>query len=818
MQSQEEPLARKKTRKTSTRATGRKTAQNSPENSQSGGSTSNGNGSADNVKFVSLSEETRRRYLNYALSVITSRALPDVRDGLKPVQRRIMYVMYQELRLTSDGKRRKSMKVCGDTTGNYHPHGEGAVYETLVRLAQDFTLRYPLVDGQGNFGSIIGLPHAAARYTEVRLTSIAEHLMNELRYHTVETRPNYDGTRDEPVVLPARFPNLLVNGTQGIAVGMATNIPPHNLGEVIKACVYLINHPDATVAKLMNSIKGPDFPLGGRVISDRRSLRKAYEEGRGSIKVRAEWKLDKERRKEVPNRLVIHSVPYGVSTGPLMETLGEIVAGRKLPQLVDVRDETNEKLGLRLVLELKSGSDPDAVMAYLYKHTALEQNFAFNTTCLVPDEHGAMVPARLSLVEMLQHFLDFRFTTVRKRFEYQLEQLLRRIHILEGMEIIFNGLDKALRIIRKSQGKQDAAQKLMKAFPLDTEQTNAILELQLYRISQLEIDHILEELEEKRAEAKRIQRILASNKRLWKVVETELNELADEFSNRRRTGIGSVEEIAEYDPQAYIIRENTNVVVTREGWLKRVGRLQKVESTRVREGDVVQDVVPGSTLENVILFASDGTAYTLPIDKIPATTGYGEPLAKHVRMADGASIVAAISTDPRFTPEDKKVRKQPTPKPYLLIATAKGQVMRLSLSGFRLPSTKVGRKFCRLRGNDKVVFTELVDDADTMFLATKNARVIHFSIDEVPILAAAGKGVIGIKLEKGDEVLGGVQLARPSDCLRVINTNGKPLSFGQQKYGVTSRGGKGVKTSQRNGFQEIVHPAIELVDWAELGE
>lgn len=809
-------MAGKKSQKGSPRSTKRRLQSKRTDNGTP--SNGNGNGTSDNVKYVSLSDETRRRYLNYALSVITSRALPDVRDGLKPVQRRIMYVMYDGLRLTADSKRRKSMKVCGDTTGNYHPHGEGAVYETLVRLAQDFTLREPLVDGQGNFGSIMGLPHAAARYTEVRLTAIAEHLMNELRYRTVDMRPTYDGERDEPVVLPARFPNLLVNGTQGIAVGMATNIPPHNLGEVIKACIYLINHPDATVAKLMGSIKGPDFPLGGRVVSDRRTLRTAYEEGRGSIKVRAEWRLDKERRREVPNRIVVYSVPYGVSTNPLMETFGEIINSPKLPQLVNVGDETSEKNGLRLVLELKPGSDPEAVMAYLYKHTALEQNFAFNTTCLVPDEHGALVPARLSLLEMLQHFLDFRFITVKRRFEFQLEQLERRIHILEGMEIIFNGLDKALKIIRNSSGKKDAAVKLMKAFPLDEVQTYAILELQLYRISQLEIDNILEELEDKRAEANRLRKILASDKRLWKVVQTELQEIADKFADRRRTAIGSVDEIAEYDPQAYIIRENTNVVVTREGWLKRVGRLQKVESTRVREGDVVQDVVPGSTLENVVLFASDGVAYTLPIDQIPVTAGYGEPLAKHVRMGDGASIVAAISTDARFTEEDKNRRGQPTPSPYLLIATAQGQVMRLSFSGFRLPSTKVGRKFCRLKPGDRVVFTELVTEAKTMFLATRKARVLHFPIKDVPLLASAGKGVIGIKLEKGDAVLGGLQLSRPSDTLYVLNSNDKKLSFGQMKYGVTSRGGKGVKTSQRTGFKELVPPPIELVDWSEYEE
>jgi len=781
------------------------------------GSTSNGEGS-DQITYVSLSQETRRRYLNYALSVITSRALPDVRDGLKPVQRRIMYVMHHDLGLTATAKTRKSAKVCGDTTGNYHPHGEMAVYDALVRMAQHFSLRYPLVIGQGNFGSIIGLPAAAARYTEVKLTGLAEHLMNELRFETIDKRATYDAAHEEPIVLPARFPNLLVNGTQGIAVGMATNIPPHNLREAVKACVLLIHEPDATVAQLMKFIKGPDFPLGGRIVTDRRSIRLAYEEGRGSIKVRGEWKLEKDRKTEGVNRIVLSSVPYGVETGPLLTVIGDIINARKLPQLVGVADESSEKNPLRLVLETKPNSDPEAIMAYMYRHTALEQNFAFNTTCLVPDEHGALVPARLSLKELLRQFLDFRFKTVTRRYEYQLRQLEKRIHILEGFAIIFKGLDQALKIIRGSSGKQDAAAKLMKAFPLDEVQTEAILELALYRISSLEIDRILEELKEKRAEAESIRKLLASSTRLWKVVETELEEIAEKFGDDRRTAIGSEEEVTEFDPQAYIVRENTNVVLTRDGWIKRVGRLQKVESTRVREGDAVLAVVPGSTLEHVVVFSSDGVAFTLPIDQVPASSGYGDPISKLVRAGDGARPIWATSTDPRFTPADGVVRKQQPPRPYLLIATRLGQVMQLSFSGFRTPSTKAGRRYCRLREGDRVIFVELVSDADTMFLATRDARVIHFKIGDVPILGGPGKGVRGIKLAPDDEVLGAIQLARPSDCLHVINEHDKPLSFGQMKYGVTARGGKGIKTSTRTGFKEIVPPPIALVDWEQFEE
>lgn len=778
----------------------------------------NGNGEAeDRIQYVALSQETRRRYLNYAMSVIMSRALPDVRDGLKPVQRRILYVMYEGLRLTADSKPYKCAKIAGDTTGDYHPHGSQAVYDTLVRMAQDFTLRYPLINGQGNFGSIMGLPAAADRYTEAKLTATAEQLMNELRFQTVDMRPNYDGRKEEPVVLPARFPNLLVNGTTGIAVGMATNIPPHNMGEVIAACVHLIQNPGAETKDLVRYIKGPDFPLGGRIVTDRKELRTIYEEGRGSIKVRGEWRLDKDRKEVLENRVVIYSMPYGVESGPLASEIGTIVNSKKLPQLLDSNDETDSKHGLRIVLDLKPGSDPEPVMTYLYKHTSLEQNFAYNATSLVPDEHGALVPARLGLAEMLQHFLTFRLQTVRRRYEFQLRQLEHRIHILEGFALLFNDLDRALKIIRNSSGKRDAADKLMKVFPLDEEQTMVILELQLYRISQLEINTILEELGQKQTEADKIRKLLASEKKLWGVVQTELEELSNQLSDKRRTTIGSSEDIVEFDAAAYIVRENTNVVLTREGWIKRVGRLQSVETTRVREGDAVLDVIPGSTTDNVVFFASDGVAYTLSIADIPASSGYGEPISKHVKIGDGVGIVAALSTDPRFTPAAEESGSELPPTPYFLALTLHGQIMRLPLQPFRVPSTKSGRKYCRLGAGDRVIWLELVRDATSMFVATRQARVTHFAIDDVPVLSGAGKGVRGIKLSDAkDEVLGAAQMARPSDCLRVQTSHDKTLVFGQMKYEVSARGGKGIRAAQRSTFTEILRPEIELVDWAAL--
>ena len=768
-----------------------------------------------NVQFVPISDETRRRYLNYAMSVITSRALPDVRDGLKPVQRRILYVMFDRLRLTADAKTRKCAKICGDTTGSFHPHGEVAVYEALVRLAQDFTLRYPLVIGQGNFGSVMGLRAAAARYTEAKLSRLAEHLMNELRFQTVDMRATYDAADEEPVILPARYPALLVNGSQGIAVGMATSLPPHNLNECIRACVHLIENPDATTAQLTKFIKGPDFPLGGRIVTDRAELKEMYETGKGSIKVRGDWRFDRQGKKEDTSRIIVFTIPYGATTGTLMSEIGELIAARKLPQLEAVNDETNEENGLRIAIELKPSADPAAVMAYLYKHTSLEQNFSYNATCLIPSDHGLTVPRVLPLRDMLQHFLDFRQITVRRRLEYQLELLRRRIHILEGFEIIFDGLERALKIIRASDGKKDAATRLMAEFPLDDVQTDAILELQLYRISKLEIGRIREELAEKRAEAAGIEQILKSKTRMWKLVTSELEQVASDFGDVRRSELGSADEVVEFDPQAYIVRENTNVVVTRDGWIKRVGQLSSVSKTRVREGDAVRAVVPGSTLDHAVFFCTDGIAYTLPIDQLPVSSGYGEPLAKRAKLKDGVSVVTALTTDPRFVSSLDDVGDDVGLT--LLIATRGGQVMRIPFEAFRTPSTKAGRKFCRLGKTDHVVYVDLVTEAETVFVASKKARILHFAIEEIPILGGAGKGVRGIKLESGDEVLGIVQMTRPSDVLRVRNDNDNILSFGQTKYQITSRGGRGVKTSSRTGFVELIHPDIRLVDWSELG-
>jgi DNA gyrase subunit A len=771
----------------------------------------------ETITPVSLRRETEDRYLTYAMSVITSRALPDVRDGLKPVQRRILYTMYHDLRLTFDGRPRKCSKICGDVTGNYHPHGNVAAYEALVRLSQNWVMRAPLVHGQGNFGSVDGDAPAADRYTEAKLAAVAEALMDELGQRTVPMRPNYDNTREEPIVLPAQFPNLLVNGSAGIAVGLATNIPPHNLGEVLRACIHLIDHPEATTAQLMEKVKGPDFPLGGRIVTDRTGLRKIYEEGTGTVRIQGEWKLEEGKRTQI----IITSIPYGVDKGKLEEAIGAIIVERKLPQLVNLVNESTKKDGLRIALEIKPGADPHLIMAYLYRHTALQDTFPVNLTCLVPGKNAkgedVVRPERLGLQAVLRYFLDFRLETVRRRFEYELEVLKRRIHILEGFRIIFNALDEAIQIIRESKGKADASEKLIERFKLDEEQTTAILDAQLYKIAQLEIKKILDELMEKKARAAEIEAMLKSTKKLWGVVKRELGELEEKHAkDKRRTRMGTSEDAPDFDPEAYIVRENANVVLTRDGWVKRVGRLASIETTRVREGDEVVAVVPGSTLDQVAFFADDGTAYTMRIADVPPSSGYGDPITKFFRLDDQVRVVTAVTMDERFTPPDKAGKKDDPPFPYLLVVTAQGQVMRTPLSPFRVGSTKVGRRYVRLGEGDRVVFVVVLRDEESLFLASASGRVIHFPIEEINILAGAGKGVMGIKLEKGDVCLGGAVISGSRDVMMVEASDGRPHDFRRGKYEVTSRGGKGFEAVKRKSFVRVVPAPIVLTDWDEL--
>src|SRR5512132_378078 len=480
---------------------------------------------------VALHEAAQTRYLNYALSVITSRALPDVRDGLKPVQRRILYTMWQQ-NLTADAKHRKCAKVVGDVMGSYHPHGDAALYETLVRMAQPFSLRYPLIDGSGNFGSLDGDSAAAMRYTECRLARIADEMLSEIEQRTVHFRPNYDGTKTEPVVLPARIPNLLINGATGIAVGMATNIPPHNLGEICTALIKLLANPDLSSVQLCRYVKGPDFPTGGQILNSAEEIKQIYKTGAGTIRLRATWEESSSTRGG--RTLYITSIPYAVNKAALVERIADVVLSRKLPPLLDVKDVSTDDV--RIALEIKRDADPKMVMAYLFKNTPLQTNFIVNLTCLIPTENAEVGrPERLDLKAILWHFLHFRLEVVTNRLEHELESLKKRIHILEGFEKVFDALDEIIKIIRKSDGKADSADKIMKRFALDAEQTDAILELKLYRLARLEILVIQNELAEKRKRARQISTLLKDEEGRWKLVREELEAIQKKYGDARRS-------------------------------------------------------------------------------------------------------------------------------------------------------------------------------------------------------------------------------------------------------------------------------------------
>ncbi|MEM6337064.1 MAG: DNA topoisomerase (ATP-hydrolyzing), partial [Bacteroidota bacterium] len=599
------------------------------------------------VDVIPLHETTQEKYLNYALSVITSRALPDVRDGLKPVQRRILYAMYTNLRLMPEGRFRKSATVVGEVMGKYHPHGDSAIYDAMVRMAQDFSLRYPLVNGHGNFGSIDGDSPAAMRYTEAKLRPMAVSFLAEIKKRTVAFRPNYDGTLSEPVVLPAQVPNLLINGASGIAVGMATNIPPHNFGEVIDAAIALSKKKRITVAELTDYVKGPDFPTGGVILNTPAELQKVYETGEGPVTMRGEYKVEKLDGGK--KGIIVHSIPYGLNKSDLIEKIADHIRLDKVPQLIDIRDESTEEI--RIVLELKRGADPEAAMAYLFKYTPLQTRFHVNLTCLVPtDNPQVAAPRKIDLKQALRHFLDFRFDVVTRRLEFELEQLERRIHILEGFAIIFNALDEAIKIIRASKNKADASDRLRHRFRLSELQADAVLETKLYRLSRLEIDDILAELEDKRTKAEKIRKLLASETDRRRLVREELRAIRKTYADERRTEIAGPDPERTFSAEDYIIREDVYVIVTRDGWVKRQKSYSDVGAIRVREGDQVGWVIGGSTRATVAFFTNWGQAYTIRIDQLPSTTGYGDPIQKLFDFSDKEQIVGVSVFDERVMP------------------------------------------------------------------------------------------------------------------------------------------------------------------------
>jgi len=732
---------------------------------------------------ASLAIEAQRRYLNYAVSVITSRALPDVRDGLKPVQRRILYAMYANLHLHPDDRFRKSATIVGEVLGKFHPHGDTSCYDAMVRMAQPFSMRERLVDGHGNFGSLDGDGAAAYRYTEAKLAPLAVELLEEIKRGTVDFRPNYDGTTEEPIVLPAKFPQLLVNGCTGIAVGMATNIPPHNLAEVCEAAVALIDDKALETKDLLKYVKGPDFPTGGLVTNSKKELREIYETGQGGVRVRGEWKSEKGSRGG--DTIIVTSIPYALSKATVVERIAEVIINKKLPLLVDVRDESTDDV--RIVLETKPGADPALVMSYLFKHTPLEQSFFVNLTCLVPTENKEIAgPMRLDLKAILREFLDFREEVVTRRFQHELAELERRIHILEGFRIVFDALDECIRIIRKSEGKADAAEKIIKRFELSEEQTDAILELKLYKLARLEIQIILDELRDKRAAAKEIKAILGDKKKLWKVIRTEIAEVAAKFADKRRTklGGGGGDDVA-FDAEAYIVEEDATVILSRDGWLKRAREIKDLSTTRVREGDAVLAAVRGSTKEAVAIFSNFGSAYVIRVNDVPASTGYGEPVQKLFNFRDGERVVGAML-----------MSEAATPKGALgLGLTKRGFGMRFGLDVHRELSTRAGRRFAKPAEGDEIVGVALVGQAkneELVCAVTSDAHALLCRVEEIPELSNPGRGVTVIKTDEVHPVVGfGVGTRKDKVMLVVETDGGKEIPVGPERLSVTARGGKG---------------------------
>ncbi len=783
------------------------------DNDSGGGggvATLDGGGAGGGGDRVSLHEAAQTRYLNYALSVITSRALPDVRDGLKPVQRRILYTMWQN-RITAEHKHRKCAKVVGDVMGSYHPHGDSSIYDALVRMAQPFSLRVPLVDGSGNFGSLDGDTAAAMRYTECRLTPVAGEVLADIAHQTVHYRPNYDGTRTEPVILPSKLPTLLLNGATGIAVGMATNIPPHNLYELCGALLKVLDDPEIKDYQLVanDAIMGPDFPTGGRILNTRDELRDLYKTGGGSIRLRGEWAKGPSTRGA--KTLYITSVPYTVNKSVLVEQIAQIVIGRRMPLLLDIKDVSTDDV--RIELELKKDADEQKVMAYLFKHTGLQTNFNVNLTCLVPTENPEVGrPEKLGLKEVLWHFLHFRLEVVTKRLENELASLSKRAHILEGFSLVFDALDEIIKIIRKSGGKADAAKKIMARFDqLDAEQTEAILELKLYRLAKLEINLVLAELKEKRSRMRAIKKLLAEKDAAgrWAIVREEVERIRKEYgkNDKRRTVIEAPEDEPEFSAEDFIIAEDAHVLVTADGWIKRQREIKDPGTTRLREGDRVLACEAGSTRATVVFFSSFGVAYTSRIVDIPATTGYGEPIQKLFKLKDGERIVAAYSLDPRAIGDIAEDPKKPElcPGTHAVAATSDGYALRFGLEAFVEPSTRSGRRFARPTKGARVVGVEKIHGDETLLSISEQCRAMVCAVDEVNYLSGPGKGVLLIKLGKEDRLLGFKASTGDRDLLNVETNRGAKKTVSTAKYKTTGRGGRGTEI-QKNGRIALIVP------------
>jgi DNA gyrase subunit A len=628
-------------------------------------------------------------------------------------------------------------------------------------------------------------------------------MLTEIEQSTVPFRPNYDGTKTEPVVLPARIPNLLVNGSAGIAVGMATNIPPHNLGEICTALIKLLDNDELSTAQLCRWVKGPDFPTGGQVLNSQEELKEIYKTGSGSLRLRGTWDIGPETRST--KTVYIDSIPYMVNKAQLVERIAEIVIARKLPQLLDVKDLSTEDV--RIAIEIKKDADEKMIMAYLFKHTPLQVNFAVNLTCLVPTENADVGrPERLDLKQILWHFLHFRLEVVTRRLEHELAALKKRIHLLEGFETVFDALDEIIRIIRKSDGKADSAGKIMARFKLDAEQTDAILELKIYRLARLEILIIRNELDEKRKRARQIATLLKDEDSRWKIVRGELEAIGSKYGDKRRTAIASDSDEPEYKPDDFIVEEDNVVIVSRDGWVKRQREVKDLSTTRLREGDAVLAAFGGSTRATCVFFSNFGVAYTSRIIDVPASTGYGEPIQRLFKLKDGEKVVAALSLDPRVVGNITPKKEGAEAPVHAVAVSSDGYALRFGLEALVEPSTRSGRRFARPSEGAGIVNVARLTGGEILIAATAEGRGMLCEAAEVNYLSGPGKGVILIKLGDDDRVLGAIASTGDRDLLTVETTRGAEQTISTGKYEVTGRGGKGRELLQRGQFTRIVWP------------
>ncbi len=725
----------------------------------------------DQILTTPLHSEVENRFLTYALSTIVSRSLPDVRDGLKPVHRRILYAMW-EMGLGPTAKFRKSAAVVGEVLGKFHPHGDQAAYDAMVRMAQDFSLRYPLVEGSGNFGSLDGDPAAAMRYTEARLSKIAEELLVEIDKETVGFRPNYDNSLKEPVVLPARFPQLLVNGSSGIAVGMSCSFPPHNLTEMIDGLTAMIDDSNIEVKDLLKVIKGPDFPTGAQILNTKKELREIYQTGTGAIRVRGEYKMeDLPRGKQA---VIITSIPYMVNKAKLLEKLVGFMEERKLPQVSAVRDESTDEV--RIVLELKAETNPELVMAYVFKHSELESSFPVNFTALKPN----MEPERLSLKELMRYFLDFRFELTTKRLNYDLKILKARLHLLKAFETLYDDLDTAIKIIRRSKSREEAGDKLKKHFKFDDEQTRAILELQLYKLVGLEIEKILKEKAEKTKQKKDIEAILGSRKKIWGLIKSELVEIKENYGDKRKSVIKAAEEV-EFSQEDFIVHEDVTVILTRMGWIRRAKTIG--ENLRFKEGDELLALIPANTKDNIAVFSSAGKVYSLKAFDIPAGSGFGDPVQHLFKFGDGEKPIAAMNLASVLAAAGEGDVK-------VLSVSLKGVGFQFDLSPFNTVTTRAGKKFAGIKAGDGIMGVGILDMPLVLFITSEGKAVIVAAKD-IPTLSGAGKGVRLVNVKKGELAL--FRPVRKGEQVKVIDEKGREKTINLKDYGVMKRGAVGLK-------------------------